>query len=241
MSDLSLLTMVRYLLGIGTSSGGNDLGAVLPELARRIAISGITIDSSGRLTFATPATGFGDGTVTAPSITFASDLDTGVYGGAVLGGGNFIGIAAAGASIILISNTVLRLKSTQLLGWASGVPDQTNQDTTLERVAAGKLQLSGTTPMLLLGGATTSFPALKRNAAAVSIRLADDSADADLQARSVIPTAVTFANRPGTPVEGMIVSFTDSTTVVWGATITGGGANHVLGYYNGTNWTVIGK
>lgn len=53
-------------------------------------------------------------------------------------------------------------------------------------------------------------------------------------------TAVAFASAP-TPVEGMTQAFTDSTTVTWGATITGGGANKVLGYYNGTNWTVSGK
>ncbi|MEP6708595.1 MAG: hypothetical protein ABJB32_00510, partial [Verrucomicrobiota bacterium] len=53
--------------------------------------------------------------------------------------------------------------------------------------------------------------------------------------------AVTFANAITSPVEGTIQSFTDSTTATWGATITGSGANHVLGYYNGTNWTVIGK
>jgi hypothetical protein len=28
---------------------------------------------------------------------------------------------------------------------------------------------------------------------------------------------------------------------VWGATIAGSSTNHVLGYYDGTNWTVIGK
>lgn len=59
----------------------------------------------------------------------------------------------------------------------------------------------------------------------------------NLSAKSVRGNAVTFANRP-TPVEGMLVAFTDSTTATWGAVITGTGANHVLGYYNGTNWTV---
>lgn len=53
--------------------------------------------------------------------------------------------------------------------------------------------------------------------------------------------AVTFANAPASPAEGRIQAFTNSTTNTWGATIAGGGANHVLGYYNGTNWTVIGK
>ena len=59
--------------------------------------------------------------------------------------------------------------------------------------------------------------------------------------KSVTATAVTYANRPITPVEGMIVAMTDSTVNTWGSAITvGGGANHVLAYYNGTNWKVIG-
>jgi hypothetical protein len=38
--------------------------------------------------------------------------------------------------------------------------------------------------------------------------------------------------------EGSIGAITDSTTNTWGATITGGGTDHVLGYCDGTNWTV---
>lgn len=49
------------------------------------------------------------------------------------------------------------------------------------------------------------------------------------------------ADLPSTPIEGMIVSITDSNVNTWGATISGGGTNHVLAYYNGTNWTVTGK
>lgn len=52
---------------------------------------------------------------------------------------------------------------------------------------------------------------------------------------------VTFSNVPSSPTEGMLIPVTDSTTNTWGATITGGGSNHVLGYYNGTNWTVAAK
>lgn len=53
-------------------------------------------------------------------------------------------------------------------------------------------------------------------------------------------SAGAFSTVPSAPVEGMICAITDSSTATWGATITGGGANHVLGYYNGTNWTVVG-
>lgn len=54
----------------------------------------------------------------------------------------------------------------------------------------------------------------------------------------VLANAVAFSGLPATPRFGMIVPISDSTTVVWGATITGGGLNQVLGFYNGTNWTV---
>lgn len=41
--------------------------------------------------------------------------------------------------------------------------------------------------------------------------------------------------------EGAMIPVSDSSTNVWGATVTGGGANHVLAYCDGTNWTVMAK
>ena len=41
--------------------------------------------------------------------------------------------------------------------------------------------------------------------------------------------------------EGQMAAITDSTVVAWGATIAGGGSNHVLGYCDGSNWTVVAK
>lgn len=41
--------------------------------------------------------------------------------------------------------------------------------------------------------------------------------------------------------EGTQAAVSDSTTNTWGATITGSGANHVLAYCDGTNWTVTAK
>jgi hypothetical protein len=54
------------------------------------------------------------------------------------------------------------------------------------------------------------------------------------------PTGVIFASLPS-PILGMVQVVTDSTTTTWGAIISGGGANPVLAWYNGTNWTVVGK
>ena len=41
--------------------------------------------------------------------------------------------------------------------------------------------------------------------------------------------------------KGALAWVQDSTTVVWGATITGGGSNMVLAFCDGTNWTVAAK
>lgn len=67
------------------------------------------------------------------------------------------------------------------------------------------------------------------------------SVDARFDMPMTALTAVAFADLPGSPAEGMIVAVNNANTAVWGATISGTGANHVLAYYDGTNWTVMGK
>ncbi len=53
-------------------------------------------------------------------------------------------------------------------------------------------------------------------------------------------TAVAFSALPScvAGLEGTMAAVTDSTTITFGATITGSGSNHVLAYCDGTNWTV---
>lgn len=55
------------------------------------------------------------------------------------------------------------------------------------------------------------------------------------------PTA--FRNLPtcASGTQGMLKPVSDSTTKTWGATVTGGGSDHVLAYCDGTNWTVAAK
>jgi len=58
---------------------------------------------------------------------------------------------------------------------------------------------------------------------------------------NVVRSPLAFASLPACAAgtEGSFASINNSTTAVGGATITGGGANHVLGYCNATNWIVI--
>ena len=53
--------------------------------------------------------------------------------------------------------------------------------------------------------------------------------------------AVVYANLPGTPVVGMQRIITDSSVTAWGAVAADGGSDTVLVWYNGTDWTVLGK
>ncbi len=74
-----------------------------------------------------------------------------------------------------------------------------------------------------------------------SIRvLGTDSAGKLISQTSISTGEVAFASRPGSPSVGTLCNFIDSNTNTWGGTINGGGTNHVLGRWNGTNWTVVG-
>lgn len=52
---------------------------------------------------------------------------------------------------------------------------------------------------------------------------------------------VAIASLPASPLVGMIMRVTDSLVPVIGNTVSAGGAAPALVWYNGTNWTVIGK
>lgn len=83
---------------------------------------------------------------------------------------------------------------------------------------------------LQLGGTTSAFPAVKRFGNASALRLADDTVP--------VFSALTACAAGG---EGAMVPVSDSTTQIWGATITGGGALHALAYCDGSAWTVAAK
>lgn len=54
----------------------------------------------------------------------------------------------------------------------------------------------------------------------------------------LLPVTFSHLNTCNTGNEGSLASVTDSTTATAGAAIVGGGSSHVLGYCNGTAWTV---
>jgi hypothetical protein len=133
--------------------------------------------------------------------------------------------------------------STITLGAKTAIPYADALSVGASGVGTGKVLFNGTTSGVVTlsvadaaGTWTMKLPATDGNAGEF---LQTDGSGVTTWARPE-RTAVTFANVPGTPATGMVVAITDSNTATWGATIAGGGANTVLGWYNGTNWTVIG-
>jgi len=94
---------------------------------------------------------------------------------------------------------------------------------------------------LQFGGTTSSFPAIKRSTTSLGIRLADDSADADLTAAHLISSATirlkgyTVATLPS-GIQGDEAFVTDALTPAFLTTIVGGGSVVAPVFYNGTNW-----
>ena len=89
---------------------------------------------------------------------------------------------------------------------------------------------------------STVDTALGRNAAGVvEVNNGTFGTFVDVKVRTVIHNGYTVATLP-TGVAGMVAYVTDgAAALAWGATVTGGSTTHYLCWYNGTNWTVVGK
>lgn len=97
--------------------------------------------------------------------------------------------------------------------------------------------------LLQLGGTTSSFPAWKRSSATLAARLADDSADAQSTAKSVLGVTLTVATLPtASSNQGALAFVSDATLTAitgLGLAVTGGGSNKVTVYSDGSNWIIL--
>lgn len=118
--------------------------------------------------------GAGNGLVSAPSLSFSGDPDTGFYNV----GANNVGASAGNALVFDFNATRLNLAAAYQMNWTGrgGLSAPGDGITTL-------LDNAGTSyGRLQFGGTTSAFPALKRSTTTLQSRLADDSGDANLQA-----------------------------------------------------------
>ena len=225
---------LTYNDGAGTltiaSSGGGSIGGSTGSTDNRILRadgtggatvqnSAVTIDDSGNISgLGTVGCGaITSGSINCSGITGTQVIQTNTNGFACSIGGNGYRFLSGGY-FICSSNGVFKFSD--------------NADTSF-----GRLQL---------GGTTSSFPAIKRNSAAINFRLADDSADCNITAATATLSALLFvgaytvATLPAAASNtGALAQATDSSVTTNGSTVAGGGANRVFVFSNGTNWKVI--
>lgn len=139
-----------------------------------VSVSVTPMVSSGR---------FVPGASNAPGAAFVTDLDTGWYSLA----DGYWGFVSNGTPDLAAGGPGLLLPSAGSLNWTQSASLTDTVDVTLARGGAGKLAFGGNsaTPMILLGGTTSAFPAIRRSGAQVDIRLADDSAYAQINASNL--------------------------------------------------------
>lgn len=117
----------------------------------------------------------------------------------------------------------------------------------LHNSGAGKLLLTNLAQTdfdrLQFGGITAAFPALKRAATVLEVKLADDSARAQLYGATLRTNQTTVALLPAAATAGAgataFVTDANATKAAGdGAVVVGGGANKVPVYSDGTNWII---
>jgi hypothetical protein len=120
-----------------------------------------------------------DGSVSAPSVSFAGDTGTGFY----RAGAGDVRFATSGvAQFRIVANNIV-LRDAEALSWSSTSDPGGSADTTLARGTPGRFTFTGTAgPMLQLGGTTSSFAGLKGNGTTIEAKTADDSAYANVTA-----------------------------------------------------------
>lgn len=88
-------------------------------------------------------------------------------------------------------------------------------------------------------GSTSAFPSLKRSAALLQVRLADDSAYGDLEARIIRTTpAFTVGTLPAAGTAGRRTYVTDALGPAYGVAVAAGGAVVTPVFDNGAAWVV---
>ena len=134
----------------------------------------LTIGTTGNVTF--------NGQVT---VSTASNIFT-INQGA--GAGGIFSLYHFGSSI------GASCRSDAYWGWSSTTSADATADVVMKRGGAGILTLGNAATItdfnrLQFGGTTSSYPSLKRNSAALQVRLADDSADAPITASTFTSTS----------------------------------------------------
>lgn len=153
------------------------------------------------------------------------------------------------SATVITSGGDVNASVTSAFTWGS-----TNSRATMFSPSNGIIRLSNATGTdfvrLQLGGTSSSFPSIKRNATAINFRLADDSADCPVTASNgtfsgnvILSGSSSVLRLKGYTVatlpsgtQGDLAFVTDALAPTYNGALTGGGAIVVKVFHNGTSW-----
>lgn len=126
--------------------------------------------------------------------------------------------------------------SSNSIGWSNRAVMQSTADGRILLLNSAGTDFS----RLMIGGSTSSYPAIGRDNADLSIILADNSANTGLIVSYVRTVATVVASLPSaaTAGAGARAFVTDATATTFASVVSGGGANSVPVYSDGTQWLI---
>lgn len=172
--------------------------------SQTLTVTSLVVNSGGTLSGS-----FGGNPVFTGTVTFSGTV-------------NFAAIVASSLTSTCAnpaSAGFIRMCKTDAVNWRNnangadyGFTTSADANDFLLLSSTGGLELTGTNPNIRFGGATASFPMLKRSTTSLQVRLADDSAFTNLAAGTLTYDAsgVTIA---GTCVLGQVLTATSTTAV----------------------------
>jgi hypothetical protein len=156
-----------------------------------------------------------DGSATVPGIGFAAATGTGfsrasdgtfcaTVGGVEVWRGSTAGVFSVSSSAVVGDNSGNRGRLTIGVGLSNGLyfGSRGSIGALLDGVFVMRDNAGSSFGRLAFGGSTAGFPSLKRSAANVQVRLADDSAFAGLECSFVRPASFTVATAPSASALG---------------------------------------
>jgi hypothetical protein len=229
----------------------NFIGSTFNYLDKGIVygtyIQGVTVVSSN-FTGGNYGIYWGSGTGTQELVVNASQFNNVITGIYDLGGvqlsiiGNTFLLAfnsAYGINLTTPNGAIISNNYFQQVGSATGVFSIVDQAEGVASVITGNF-FGNNTPAYWFPTASTTYPTiLANNVYPASVTAF--SLGASVTVVQDIPQTVATLPAASSTYKKRQAFVTDSNTVVWGATVAGGGANNVLVVCDGSAWTVMGK
>jgi hypothetical protein len=205
-----------YILTLSPTTLTASRTATFPDASITVARTDAAQTFTGVQTFSS-APVIPAGSITVPSIIFASDTSSTASGLWDGGASGRIGFITGGINRMSLAATAYNLASNITINFNSATNISGYNDTTLRRGGIGLLNICAGTAS---SDSTTT-------------------ANAKVGMGCAVLTPTTVANLPASPAAGWVAAVNNADTPVVGSTVVGGASAFALVCYNGSAWKVV--